>query len=139
MADRPTPGSSRREEVPATPAILADGRAWSLARPSTRLRPILHREVDVLGRPTEVVRLVVEAGYPAEIRRAIDRLRSECESGPPAGLRDAIVALGVSLLLRAHRLDPAFAASLFEVPRDEFPRLADAIVEVAAGGKDHDL
>lgn len=138
MDERPTPDRTRRREIRAVPLTLADGLAWGLALPATRLRPTVVWGVDSLGRPTEAIRLVAEYGYPAEIRRAIDRLRSECEAGDASGQREAILALGVALLRRAHDVGAAFAASLFETGPGAFPRLAEAIVEVVTADDDHD-
>ena len=94
MENRPTPERSRRPEIRAAPVTLADGLAWNLALPATRLRPSVVRGVDTLGRPTEAIHLATEFGYPAGIERAIDRLRSECEAGDPAGQLDAVDAAG---------------------------------------------
>lgn len=137
MEERPTPERTRRPGVRAASLALADGLAWGLALPAARLRPSVVRGVDALGRPTQTIRLVEEFGYPPAINRAIDRLRSECKYGDPSGQREAVVALGVALLLRAHDIEDAYAASLFETNSESFPRLAETIVEIVADEVDH--
>ncbi len=131
---RPTPDRTRREGVRASPIPLADGRAWGLALPTHRLRPEFEAGVDALGRPTETVRVVAEFGYPLEVRRLVDDLRSACEAGSPGPQYEALFTLAVALLRRAHDLGPAEAAALFESDVDDLPGLVDAVLAVVTGG-----
>jgi hypothetical protein len=133
MDDQPTPDVTRREGVRAFPVTLSDGNDWGLALPSTRLRPRVELGVDVLGRPTEIIRVEAEFGYPIEIRRLVDDLRSACEGDEEEPRYDTLFRLAATLIRRAHDIDLATAASLLELDVDDLPRLVEVVLSVVTG------
>ena len=133
MDDRPTPDLTRREGVRAFPITLADGNDWGLALPSTRLRPRFEVGVDALGRSTEIIRVEAEFGYPLEIRRLVDGLRSACEGDEEEPRYETLLRLAATLICRAHDIDLARAASLLALDVDDLPRLVEAVLSVVTG------
>ena len=133
MDDQPTPDLTRIEGIRAFPVTLADGNEWELALPSTRFRPRVEEGVDALGRPSELIRVEAEFGYPVEIRRLVDDLRSACEGVEEGPRYEALFRLAVALLRRAHAIDRARAASLLEVDLDDLPRLVEVVLSVVTG------
>jgi len=130
----PLPDRTRREGVRVAPIILADGRSWGLALPSLRLRPEVEAGVDLLGRPTETVRVAAEFGQPLEIRRLVAGLRSACE-GADAGRRyEALFRLAVALIRRAHEITATEAATLLELDGDDLPGLVETVLAAVTGG-----
>ena len=127
-----------REGVRVAEVTLADGQRWGLALPTLRYRPSVVRSVDALGRSSETIELVVEAGYPIGIRRAIDALRAACEHGTTPDQEQAICSLGVALVMQAHQVDSSFAASLFDATSSEFVRVAEVILNTVTSHA-HDL
>ena len=127
------PDRSRRPGVAACPITLADANSWGLALPSPRLRPEVVERVDSLGRPTRTIRLLVEFGYPLEIRRLIDDLKSACDRGDPSGQYEALIRLASALICRAHEIDMAEAASLLEMDVDQLPAFVEAVLSVVTG------
>lgn len=130
MDDQPTPEATRRDGIHALPVLMADGRGWGLAMPSTRLRPEVVEGVDELGRPTRSIQVVAEFGYPPEIRRLVDVLRSELDD---VQRYDAFFALALALLRRAHDLDLRDAASLLEVDVDDMARFVEVVLLIVSG------
>jgi len=133
----PSPDETRRASVPARIIVLADGRPWGLALPTPRYRPEIVAEVDELGRPTETIRLLGWTGYPLSTQRLVDELRSACraEVNPEAEDRrfDALMALAVALLRRAHDLTPLEAIGLLDLDGGGLLRLVDAVLATVAG------
>jgi hypothetical protein len=128
-----SPDRTRREGVEAFSITLADGNRWGLALPSPRLRPVVVEGVDSLGRPTNSIDLVSEYGYPLEIRRLIDDLRSACDQGVAERQYECLIRLAAALIRRAHDIDLAVAASLLELGVDELPGVVEAILWVVTG------
>ena len=133
MNELMNPESSRRDGIAAFPIILADGQPWGFALASSRFKPEVVPGVDDLGRPVEIVRVVTEVGYPLAIRRQIDELRCSCESGEAQGQYEALIRLAMSLLRRAHDLEPRVAASLLEVGAEDLPDFVNALLSVVTG------
>ena len=133
MDDRPTPDRTRREGIATFPITLADGNDWGLSLPSPRLRPLVVGGVDSLGRPTETIRVVTEFGYPVEIRRLVDDLRSACEQPAADRQYEALIRLTAALIRRAHDIDLTEAASLLELGVDDLPHLVEAVLSVVTG------
>ena len=125
-----SPDRTRREGVGAFSITLADGNQWGLALPSPRLRPVVIDGVDSLGHPTSSIRLVSEYGYPLEIRRLIDDLRSACDREEAVRQYESLIQLAAALIRRAHDIDLAAAVSLLEVGVDELPGVVEAILSV---------
>lgn len=132
-----SPDQTRHASVPARTIPLADGQHWGLALPTPRYRPEIVSGVDELGRPTETIRLVGWIGYPLPIGRLVDDLRSACraEVSPEAAGRrfDALMALAVALLRRAHGLTLLEASALLDLDADGLFRLVDAVLATVAG------
>ena len=128
LADR-----SRRDGIDALSIPLADGNHWGLALPSTRLRPETIEGFDGLGRPSKTVRLSLGFGYPPEIRKLIQDLRSACEQAEPVRRYDALIRLAAALVRRAHEIDQESAMSLLEMGVDELPGLVEAVLSVVSG------
>jgi hypothetical protein len=133
MDDQPTPDLTRREGVRAFPITLADGNDWGLALPSTRLRPRFEVGVDALGRSAEIIRVEAVFGYPLEIRRLVDALRSACEGDDEEPRYETLFRLAAALIRRAHDIDLPTAASLLELDVDNLPRLVEAVLSVVTG------
>jgi hypothetical protein len=133
MDERPTPDLTRVEGVRAFPITLADGNDWGLALPSTRLRPRVEVGVDALGRSAENIRVEAEFGYPLEIRRLVDALRSACEGDEEEPRYESLFRLAATLIRRAHDIDLPTAASLLELDVDNLPRLVEAVLSVVTG------
>jgi hypothetical protein len=133
MDDQPTPDLTRRGGVRAFPITLADGNDWGLALPSTRLRPRVEVGVDPLGRPAEILRVEAEFGYPIEIRRLVDALRSACEGDEEEPRYETLFRLAATLIRRAHDIDLPTAASLLELDVEDLPRLVEVVVSVVTG------
>ncbi len=132
--DIPTsPDRSRREGVEAFPISLADGNRWGFALPSPRLRPEVIESVDVLGRPSRTIRLISEFGYPLEIRRLIDDLRTTCDQDEPERQFEVLIRLAAALVCRAHDIDLRVAISLLEMSVDDIPRFVEAVLSVVFG------
>ena len=135
----PSPDETRRASVPARIIVLADGQPWGLALPTPRYRPEIVAGVDELGRPTETIRLLGWTGYPLSIQRLVDELRSACraEVNPEVEVEDrrfdALMALAVALLRRAHDLTPLEAVKLLDFDGDGLLRLVDAVLATVAG------
>ena len=125
-----SPDRTRREGVGAFSITLADGNQWGLALPSPRLRPVVIDGVDALGRPTSSIRLVSEYGYPLEIRRLIDDLRSACDREEAVRQYESLIRLAAALIRRAHDIDLAAAVSLLEMGVDQLPEVVEAILSV---------
>jgi hypothetical protein len=130
MSQRPAPEATRLPDVPTRPLRLADGNTWGFALPSRRLIPFVVRTTNSLGQTTDSVSARVESGYPLEIRRLWDDLRSAHETGCPAPHYEAFLALAVSLLRRAHDISPSEARELLSVADEEWPRLVDEILTI---------
>ena len=135
MTPSPTPEGTRRVDVPAHPIILADGRAWGFARPSTRLKPTVVAGHDRAGRPAESVAVRVVVDYPLEVRRRLDAVRSAL-AGSDDDRVEAIFELAAALLRRAHDVDPTTAAALLDLG-DDLPRFASELLAVAFGPSRH--
>jgi hypothetical protein len=133
MTDLPTPESTRREGVPARPVRLADGREWGFSLPTPLLAPRVEVLPDEFGRPVERISADVGFGYPAEVRRLLERLISVCEAGRIPEQYSAFFSLAASLLRRAHDVSLTTACELLAVPEDELPRLVSAVMEIVAG------
>jgi hypothetical protein len=128
-----SPDCSRREGVEAFSIPLADGNRWGFALASPRLRPEVIEGVDGLGRSSKTIRLVSEFGYPLEIRRLIDDLRSACDQGEPERQFEALIRLAAALVCRAHDIDLRVAISLLEVGVDDLPEFVEAVLSVVSG------
>ena len=132
-----SPDSTRRASVPARTICLADGQLWGLASPTPRYRPEIVTGVDELGRPTETIRLMRWTGYPLPIEQLVGGLRSACRTGADSegeGRRfDALMALAVALLRRAHDLTLLEAVELLELDGPGLCRLVDAVLATVAG------
>jgi hypothetical protein len=128
-----SPDCTRHEGVEALSILLADGNRWGLALPSPRLRPEVIEGVDRLGRPSTKVRLVSEFGYPLEIRRLIDDLRSACDQGDSERQFEALIRLAAALICRAHNIDLKLAASLLEMGVDDLPGFVETVLLVVSG------
>jgi hypothetical protein len=133
MDERPEPERTRREGVASIPITLADGHAWGLALPSPRLRPKVIVSVDPLARPVETIRVETVLGYPLEIRRLIDDLRSACERGTADCQYDTLIRLASALIQRAHEIGPADVASLLKVGLDDLPSLVGSVLWIVTG------
>jgi hypothetical protein len=133
MDTRPTPARTRREGIAAFPITLADGNDWGLSLPSPRLRLTVVGGVDPLGRPTETIRVATEFGYPLEISRLVDDLRSACEQPAAERQYETLIRLAAALLRRAHDIDLTEAASLLELEIDDLPRLVETVLSVVTG------
>ena len=131
MQPLPSPERTRRDDVPAHPIVLADGRAWWFARPSTLLKPAFASGLDRVGRPGESVAVLVVVEYPLEIRRRLDAVRAAL-TGSDADSLETLFELAAALLRRAHDVDPATAAALLDLG-DDLPRFALELLAVAAG------
>ena len=132
-----SPDRTRREGVEAFPVRLADGRAWGLALPSPRLRPEVVRGVDELGRPAPSIRLVSEFGYPLEIRRFIEGLRSSCEFGDQERQFEALICVAAALVRRAHEIDLTEAIALLELGVEDLPGFVEVVLAVVSGDLVH--
>lgn len=128
-----SPEGSRREGVEVFSITLADGNLWGLALPSPRLRPDVVEGLDALGRTTRTVRLLTEFGYPLEIRRLIDDVRSACDRGEVKGQYEALILLAAALITRAHDIDPSTAAALLEMDIADLPGFVEAVLSVVSG------
>ena len=132
----PSPATTRIIAIPARMIPLADGRAWGLALPTPRYRPEVITGVDPLGRPTETIRLVARFGYPPAIERSIADLRAACSGASPAsdlGRFEALMALAVALLRRAHDLTLIEAVGLLDLDGDGLSILVDAVLATVTG------
>ena len=127
------PDRTRRQGVEASSIVLADGNRWGFALPTPRLRPEIVEGVDCLGRPSQSIRLVSEYGYPLEIRRHTDLLRSACERGEPDRQFEALIRLAAALLCRAHVIEVAEAVTLLEIAEDELPAFVEAVLSIISG------
>ena len=129
-----SPDLTRCASVPVQLVLLGDGQNWGLAMPSPRYRPEVVPGIDELGRPTEMVKLVARTGYPMTIHRLIDQLRSACcaESNLEGEIRrfDALMALCLALLRRAHDLTLIDAVSLLDLDDEGLSRLVDTVLKV---------
>ena len=101
--------------------------------PSPRLRPEVIEGVDALKRPSRTIRLVSEIGYPLEIRRLIDNLRSACDEEKQEWQFEALIRLAVALVCRAHDIDLRVAVSLLEMGVDDLPGFVEALLSVVSG------
>ena len=128
-----SPDRTRRAGVEVCPILLADGNRWGFALPSPRLRPEVVEGVDGLGRPSWTIRLVSEFGYPLEIRRLIDDLRTVCDQGDPDRQFESLIRLAAALVCRAHDIDLSVAASLLEMGVDDLPGFVEAVLSVVSG------
>jgi hypothetical protein len=128
-----SPDHSRREGVEALLIPLADGNRWGLALPAIRLRPEVMEGVDDLGRPSRMIRLASEFGYPVEIRRLIDELRSACNQDRQDRQFEALIRLAAALIRRAHDIDEEMAVSLLELDVDDLPGFVEAVLSVVSG------
>jgi hypothetical protein len=133
MDERPEPERTRCEGIPSIPITLADGQVWGLALPSPRLRPKVVASVDPLGRPIETIRVETVLGYPLEIRRLIDDLRTTCEGGTAEHQYDTLIRLASALIRRAHEIGLADAVSLLKVGLDDLPSLVGSVLWVVTG------
>src|SRR5258708_2206737 len=124
MQNLPSPEQTRHTEVPAQPIRLSDGNDWGFALPSLKLIPVVANESDGLGRQREIIKLQTTYGYPLDVQRLWDNLQQALEVGTPALQHEAFFRLAVSLLRRAHNLDPSTAAALLAVDVTDLPRLA---------------
>ena len=131
----PTPEETRDEDVPAVEVELADGRAWGLALPGPRLRPVTLREVDPFGRPGVRIDLVTRVGYPLEVRRLWDEVLAALCRGD-ACPRDVFRRLAIALLRMAHEVGPEEAEALLDPARVDLGRLAETFIPAAFGGAD---
>jgi hypothetical protein len=127
------PDRTRREGVEACSILLADGNRWGFALPSPRLRPEVIEGVDALGRPSRTIRLISEFGYPLEIRRLIDDLRSACDQDEPERQFEALIRLAAALVCRAHDVDLRVAASLLEIGVGDLPGFVEVLLSVVSG------
>ena len=89
--------------------------------------------VDALGRPTQTIRLVSEFGYPLEIRRLIEDLRTSCDQDGAERQYEALIRLAIALILRAHEIDRTEAASLLEMDAEDLPGFVEAVLSVISG------
>lgn len=132
-----SPEATRHGSVPAHPIALADGRSWGLALPAPRYRPEVVSSVDSLGRTTATTRLVARVGYPPVIEPLIDELRSACGTDATAvgdqRRFDALMALAVALLRRAHNLSLDAAIGLLDLDSDGLIHLVDVVTTIVAG------
>ncbi len=91
-----------------------------------------------MGRRTETIRLVARTGYPVTIERLIDRLRTAClaanDSTSERERFDALIALAIALLRRAHDLTLLEAVALLDLDGDGLCQLVDSVLAIAAGG-----
>jgi hypothetical protein len=133
MDERPTPDRTRREGVEVLSITLDDGNAWGLAKPSLRLSPRIIEGVDSLGRPHATIRVATKFGYPLEIRRLIDDLRSACEQETAERQYETLIRLAAALILRAHEINLSDALCLLELGVDDLPRLVQAVLSVVTG------
>ena len=138
LATSPKPESTRAATIPARLLRLADGQSWGLALPAPRYQPEVVPGFDPLGRPTESIRLVARVGYPCDIERLVDELRSAClHAGPDSageGQRfDALMCLAEALLRRAHDLSREDAVALLDLDGEGLINLVDAVLETVAG------
>jgi len=131
MKPSPTPAGTRRVDIPVHPIVLADGRAWGFARPSTRLKPAIVVGLDHAGRHAESVAVQVADEYPLEVRRRLDAVRSAF-AGSDADRAEALFELAAVLLRRAHDVDPGTAAKLLDLGA-ELPRFALELLAVVSG------
>ena len=130
----PEPGSTRIAAIPARMIPLADEREWGLALPGPRYRPEVVAGVDPLGRPVATVRLVARIGYPPAIERLVADLRTACsDPASDVGRYDALMALVVALVRRAHDLTLAEAVGLLDLDEAGLALLVDAILATVAG------
>jgi hypothetical protein len=134
MSEFPKPEQTRRPGIPTVPIILADGRAWGFARPTLRLMPIVAPRKDDLGRHTETITVRATSGYPLEIERLLDALRSALGGGSEVTQYEAFFRLAAALLRRAHDIDLTTAAALLAVDAAELPRIVAEVLAVAFGG-----
>src|SRR5438105_943412 len=132
MCDRPTPDSSRRDEVLARPVRLSDGAAWGLLRPSVRLQPRVVPCVDALGRPVERIAVAVGFGYPPEVESLLVAVKGACDGASVERQYEAFFALASALLRRAHEISPAEACELLSVTDDELPGLVREVMAVVS-------
>ena len=133
MTDFPTPEDTRRPDVPACEVTLADGRCWGLARPSTRLRPIVVNGRDAAGRPVESIALQSVVAYPPEVVRLVDALRRGLAMGSVAEQYEALFDLAAALLRLGHDIDAATSATLLALDLGEFARFAREVIAIAFG------
>lgn len=127
-----TPDSTRRCHVAARPIRLADGALWGFERPTDRFFPMVVTDLDRLGRPAERVTLGTEFGYPLEVQRLIDGVRSACECESVGRQYEAFFTLAVCLLRRAHDISFATACDLLSVSEAELPQLVREVMAVVS-------
>lgn len=135
MPEPITPDSTRRDEIPSRPVRLADGADWCFARPTVRLFPAVVTAIDPLGRPVERVSVGIGFGYPAEVRRLVDAVRSACTRGTVREQYEAFFAMAACLLRRAHAISLRAACDLLSVSEDELPRLVREVMAVVSEGE----
>jgi hypothetical protein len=127
-----TPDSTRRGDVPAYPIRLADGADWGFSRPTVRLFPKVVAGVDQLGRAIERVSVGIAFGYPIEVERLIEGVRSACGRGTVQDQYEAFITLAACLLRRTHEIGLDAACSLLSVSEDELPRLVREVMAVVS-------
>ena len=125
----PEPQSSRVEDNPGVPVVLADGLTWFLAIPTVRYRPKLEifENTKRIGLTEQKTDLDVFVGYPRSIEKPLkaltDRLAESIES-TPVGL---VFEVAAEMLRRCHEISRAQALALLECDDVGLVRLIDAI------------
>lgn len=133
MDNRSLPESTRLPGVPSIEVVLADRRAWGLARPRPLPCPRVIDEVDRFGRRRARVELTTRVGYPLHIRRLRDAVLAG--RGAAGGRQaEAFRRLLVALLREAHDIDQARAEGLIDPARVDLARIARAVVPEVFGG-----
>lgn len=127
------PERTRRLGVDSSSIQLADGNRWGFALPRPRLRPVVVREVDDLGRPVEKVQVATEFGYPLATRKLIDDLRIACGRGTAESQHEAFFRLATSLVRLAHDIELNEVVGLLEMDLDELPGFVDAVLAIVFG------
>jgi hypothetical protein len=132
MPNQTMPDLSRREGVSARLIRLADGNDWGFSRPTVRLIPKVITELDRLGRPVERITVEIAFGYPLDVQRLIDGVRSACECGSVSQQYEAFFSMATAILLRVHEISRATACELLAVSEHDLPRLVQEIMAVVS-------
>lgn len=123
------PDSTRKPEVKGQKFRLADGRYWTLASPSIRIRPTI---VDGKVTGTEG-----KWDYPPAIREKVLALMASVMGDEPEIPFDLIVDAGVHLVMEAHNLTLHQAVSLFEIAVSEVEELLLGMLRMFRGESVH--
>jgi hypothetical protein len=132
MTEIPIPDRTRRAGIPFDSVRLADGRLWGLARPTTRLVPIIVEDGSEAGRIALSISIHVAFGYPLEISRLVDALCIASRGDSAPAQYQAFCSLSIALLQRVHDIEKTTASELLSLDSDALPGLVRDILAIVS-------